>query len=110
VTAGEDQAQPLVRDRAHVILFFGAQGLESREQLRLACERALAADPVERAISRGRDDPCSRIARCAFTRPALDSRCEGVLYRILGELEVAEDADEDGDRTSPLLAEDGADV
>jgi hypothetical protein len=47
---------------------------------------------------------------CAVTRPALDSRCEGVLYRILGELEVAEDADEDGDRTSPLLAEDGADV
>jgi hypothetical protein len=38
--------------------------------------------------------------------PALDRRREGVLYGVLGELEVAEDADEDGDRMSPLLTED----
>src|SRR4029450_1266193 len=31
-------------------------------------------------------------------------------HRVLGELEVTEDADEDRDGTSPLLAEDGADV
>ena len=42
--------------------------------------------------------------------PALEGCREGVLNRVLGELEVAEDADEDRDRTSPLLAEDGPDV
>jgi hypothetical protein len=46
----------------------------------------------------------------AVTRPPLGGLRKGILHRVLGELEVAEDTDENGDRTSPLLAEDGADV
>jgi len=86
-----------------------AQFLESREQLGLACERALAPDPVDRAVAGGGDDPCTGIARRSVARPALERRCERVLYRILGELEVAEDADQDRDCASPLLAEEGFD-
>jgi hypothetical protein len=43
-------------------------------------------------------------------RPAFERGCERVLNRVLGELEVAEDADEDCDRTAPLLPEDGRNV
>jgi hypothetical protein len=42
-------------------------------------------------------------------RPALERRRERVRDRVLGELEVAEDADEDRDRTAPLLPEDALD-
>jgi hypothetical protein len=42
-------------------------------------------------------------------RPALEGDCERVLHGVLGELEVAEDADEDGDGTTPLLAEERVD-
>src|SRR5512133_154295 len=110
VAAGEDEAKAFVGDRAHAVFFLGAQALESCEQLGLACERALAADPVDRAVAGRRDDPCTGIARRALSRPALDGRREGVLHRVLGALEVTEDADENGNRTSPLLAKDGVDV
>ena len=43
-------------------------------------------------------------------RPALEGRRECVLHRVLGELEVAEDAREDADGASPFLAEDTLDL
>jgi len=38
-------------------------------------------------------------------RPALERGGEGILHRVLGELEVAEDAGEDGHRMAPFLPE-----
>ena len=108
MAAGEDERQPLVGDRAHVLVLAG-ELLEPCEQLGLAFERPLAPDPVDRPVARRRDDPGAGIARHAVHRPALERRGEGVLHSVLGEVEVAEDADEDRDRTSPLLAEDGRD-
>ena len=104
VAAGEDEREPVVGDRAHVVLL-GGQRLEPGEQLGLARERPLAPEPVDRAVARGRDDPGARVARHAVARPALERDREGVLHRVLGELEVAEDAGEDGDCTAPLLAD-----
>jgi hypothetical protein len=49
------------------------------------------------------------MARHPVTRPALECRRERILHRVLGELEVTEDADEDRDGMSPLLAEEGVD-
>ena len=72
VAAGEDEAQPLVGDRAHVVLLLGSQLLESREELGLPRERALAPDAVDRAVSRRRDDP--RATGCAACRRAATSR------------------------------------
>ena len=109
VAAGEDERQPVVGDRAHVVLL-GRQLLEACEQLGLLLEDALAPDAVDRAVARRGDDPGSGIARHAVARPALERRGEGVLHRVLGELEVAEDAGEDRDRMAPLLAEDLLDV
>ena len=59
MAAGEDEREPVVGDRAHVVLL-GRKGLEPRQQLGLAGERLLAAQPVDRTVARGRDDPRAR--------------------------------------------------
>jgi hypothetical protein len=109
VAAGEDEGQTLVRDRVHVLLL-RRHRLEPRQRLGLLPEDAVTADAVDRPVPRSRDDPGAGIPRLTFPRPSLDGGGEGVLYRILGELEVAEGADQDCDRTAPLLAEDGCNV
>ncbi len=57
VAAREEQREALVGDRAHVVVLRHGDRLEAGKQLRLARERALAADPVDRAVSRCGDDP-----------------------------------------------------
>src|SRR5262245_1595053 len=109
MAAREDEAEPVVGDRAQVFLGSGAQLFEPSEKLRLACKRALPADSVDRAVARRRNDPCAGLARNALTGPPLQCRGEGVLHRVPGKLEVAEDADENCDGTSPFLAEEGVD-
>jgi hypothetical protein len=81
------------------------QLLQAGEQLGLAGERSLTPDPVDGAVPGRRDDPRGRVARGPFPRPPVDRGGECVLNRVLGELEVTEDADEDRNRTPPLLAE-----
>jgi hypothetical protein len=117
VTAREDQAQSIVGDR-HVVVRTGA-GLD-RRQIRLdrriagqlvglVAKSPTAADPVDRPIPGGRRDPCTRICRDAAVGPDLECGDERVLDRLLGEVEVAEDADERRDRPSLLLAEQAVD-
>src|SRR6185312_4918132 len=74
------------------------------EQLRLARERLLPADAVDRRVPGRRDDPRTRVARHPVARPALGRPDEGVLHRVLGEVEVTEDAAEDRDRAGTLVA------
>ena len=69
----------------------------------------LAADPVERAVARRGDDPGRRVVRQPVARPALEGDQERVLHRLLGAIEVAEDAGEDGDRLSRLTPEQAVD-
>jgi hypothetical protein len=81
--------------------------LQLDEQLTLAGERLLAADAVDRPVSRRRDDPGARVGRQPVIVPAVERGREGVLHRILGELELAaENAGEDRDGAPPLVAED----
>jgi len=101
MTAGEDQLEPFVGNGCLLVL---RDLLSACEQLRLARERLLAADPVDRAVAGRRDDPGARVVRDAVARPALGSPDEGVLYRVLGEIEVTEDAAEDRDRAGALVA------
>ena len=104
VAAGEDQLEPFVGD--HGLLVFGVgwgQLLEPAEELRLACERSLAPDAIDRAVACGRDDPRAGIRGRAVARPPLQGRRERILYRVLGEIEVAEDAGEDGDAAGTLV-------
>src|SRR3954464_7164792 len=101
MAAGEDQLEPFVGNDS---LLVPRELLGTREQLRLAGQRLLAADPVDRRVSSRRDDPGARIARRSVARPALRRADEGVLHRVLGEVEVTEDAAEDRDRAGPLIA------
>ena len=107
VAAREDQAQPLVGNRrlvVHVLVpALRLRQLESRQQLRLALQVALAADAIDRAVAGGGDDPRAGIARDAVARPALDRGGEGVLHRVLGEVEITEDAGEDRERAPVLV-------
>ena len=106
MATGEDQAQALVGNRLG-LLELG--GIKSREQLRLAPERLLAPDPVDRAVARGRQEPGAGVRRGALARPAVESRREGLLNRVLGQVDVAEDAGEDREGAPPLLPENGLD-
>ena len=67
VAAGEDEREPLVGDRAHVVLL-GRELLEPAEELGLLLEDLLAADPVDRAVARGRDDPGARACAAVPSR------------------------------------------
>ena len=101
MAAGEDELEPLVgeRRRAHRVLLH-------REQARLRRERAIAADPVDGAVPRGRDQPGDGIGGLAVARPALGGDRERVLGGFLGEVEVAEEADQRGEDAPPVIAED----
>jgi hypothetical protein len=105
MAAREDELQALVGDRrrVHVVLH---RGLGHGEQPRLRGERALAAQPVDRAVARGGHQPGAGVVGRAGPRPALRRHREGLLDGLLGEVEVAEEADQGGEHTPPLVAED----
>ena len=80
------------------------------EELGFLPEDALAANAVDCPVAGRGDDPGARVPRQAVARPALECRGERVLHRVLGELEVSEDACEDRDGMTPLLPEDALDA
>src|SRR3954454_17045161 len=101
VAAGEDQLEPLVGNHSLLVL---RELLGPREQLRLAGQRLLAADPVDRRVPGRGHDPGARVAGSSVAWPPLRRPDEGVLHRVLGEVEVTEDAAEDRDRAGRLVA------
>ena len=115
VTAGEDEPQSIVRDVHGVLTWLRVDGSLRRfrrlapERLDLLGQPVAPAKPVDRAVPRGRRDPGPGVVRHATLRPRLDGRDEGVLDRLLGEVEVAQDADQRGDRPALLLAEQAVD-
>ena len=104
MAAGEDQFEPFVGKRS--VLHLVLHGLGHLEQARLLGERPIAAEPVDRAIAGGNRQPRARVGRWAVPRPALRSDRERLLRGFLGEIEVAEEADQAGDDTAPLVPED----
>jgi hypothetical protein len=101
VTAGEDQLEPFVGNDSLLVV---RELLGSRKQLGLLDERSLAPDPVDRAVSCRRDNPRTRVRRRAVDRPAFGGADKCVLYRVLGEVEITEDAAENGDAARTLVA------
>ena len=71
-----------------------------------ASNRARAPQRVDRLEAAGRDEPRARIRRDAVARPLLERRGERVVQRLLGEIEVAEEADERGEHAPRLGAVD----
>jgi hypothetical protein len=117
MAAREDEAEPVVGDRTHVVLRRpGANrrqlGLDLRlalEQLALLGQPAPAANPVDGAVARRRRDPRTGVVRKAARRPRLERDDEGLLDGLLGQVEVAGDTDERRDRPPRLLAEQAVD-
>jgi hypothetical protein len=70
---------------------------------------SLAAEAVDRSIAGSDRDPAARVRRQAVARPCAQGDGERLLDCVLGEVDVAEGADQGGDRSAGLLAEDPAD-
>ena len=104
MAAGEDELEPLVGDRRLVHL--GLHGFGYLQQAGLRRERAIAADAVDRAVSRRGHQPGVRVRGRPVSRPALGGDRERLLGGFLGEVEVAEEADQAGEDAAPLLTED----
>jgi hypothetical protein len=74
--------------------------------LGLGRERAIATNAVDRAVARCGYEPGARVIGRPIARPALGGDRERLLGGLLGEVEVAEEADQAGEDASPLVAED----
>ena len=86
----------------------GGLRLEPRGELdERRVEPGAPAHAVDRLEAPGRDEPRARIRGHAVARPALDGRGERVVQRLLGEVEVAEQADQRGEDAARLGAVDG---
>jgi hypothetical protein len=104
MTACEQQLESLVWECVfgHLIL----RRLAHVELARLRRERAIAANPVDRVVARRRRQPRARVTRQPVAGPALRGRRERLLGGFVGEIEVAEEADQRREDAPPLLAED----
>jgi hypothetical protein len=104
MTAGEHQLEPLI-GKCHLLCLV-LRGLAHLEQAGLGRERAIAAQAVDRSVARSGRQPGARIGGDPVARPALGRDRERFLRGFLGEIEVAEKANQRSQNTAPLLAED----
>ena len=104
VAAGEDELEPLVLD--HGLVHDVLRCLGHVEQAGLHGERAIAADAVDGPVARRGHEPGARVGGLSVAGPALGRDRERLLRGFLGEVEVAEEADQAGEDASPLVAED----
>ena len=121
MAAREDQPESVVGDGHLVVRHVraAASGLDrgkvrldgglARELVRLVPEPPAAAQSIDRPVACGRRDPGARVVRYAAGRPHLERRDERLLDGLLGEIEVAEDANERRDRPARFLAEQAVD-
>jgi hypothetical protein len=104
VTAGEDELQALVRKRRGVHRHLGT--IPGDEQAELGREGPVAADAVRRPVPGRRHQPGARVAGDAVAWPPVGGHGERLLRGFLGEVKVAEEADQGGQDAAPFLAED----
>jgi hypothetical protein len=111
VAASEDETEAIVLHESRLlrlaeVVAFGREHGDLDDEFLSA---SLAAEPVDRSIAgRGRD-PAARVGRQAVARPSAQGDGERLLDYVLGKVDVAEGADQGGDRSAGLLAEDQAD-
>jgi hypothetical protein len=103
MAAGEDELESLIGDDGlvHRVL----HRLGHREQARLLHQSAIAANPVDGAVARGAHQPGDGVLGRSVARPALGGDRERLLHGLLGEVEVAEEADQCSEDLSAVLAE-----
>ena len=113
MAAGEDEPQALVGDLVvadAVGDHLGRPGLDLARPGRLGrAPGALAAQAVDGAVARRGDDPGEGGIGDPVARPTLERGGVRVLQRVLGAVDVAEDAREDGQRPRAVVADDAGD-
>src|SRR5919109_412358 len=110
MAAGEEQPQAIVGDRAHVISLLDRQRLQlTQQQLLLLAQGRLATNAVDCPVAGGGRDPGARVVGYPLRRPALEGNDEGVLNRLLRQVEVAENPDQGRDRPPGLVPEQAVD-
>ncbi len=102
MAAREQQLQPLVGNRrlVHLVL----RRLGDVEQAQLLGVDTVAAKAVDAPVTSRGDQPGPRALRLALARPALRGDRERLLGSFLGEVEVAEEADQRSQDATPLVA------
>jgi hypothetical protein len=115
MAAGEDEAEPVVGEGARFVHGGGVgwrsdgRAVAGRGRLERAhpvVERARPAQAVDRLVARHGGQPRGRDGRDAVARPGEHGGGEGVLQRVLGQLEVAaEVADQGRERDRAVLAD-----
>jgi hypothetical protein len=112
VAAGEDQRQAVVGDGHGVVVLLAGHGpLELGGQHRRLVGEALGApQAVDRLVARRPGDPGGRLVRHAVARPALERDDEGLLDRLLGQVDVPQHASQHRDRPSRAVAEQAVDL
>ena len=114
MAAREHQAQPVVGDGAHATRAGGRvpallERRHGRQLLPFLGQALLPAQSVDRLVPGGRGDPGAGVVRDAVRRPPLERHGERFLDGLLGQVEVAQDPDEGGDRPSLFLPEHAVD-
>lgn len=109
MAAGEDEAEAVVLERLFVVRL--AVALTCVELLGDPAERRVEAGAPAQAVDRleaaGGDQLGARMVGHAVPGPALDRGRERVVHRLLGQVEIAEQADEGGQHAARLGAVDG---
>jgi len=98
MTAPEDELESLVRERR--LLHHVLRCLGSLEQAGLRRQRAIAASAIDGSVARRRHEPGAGVGGDSVARPALRGDREGLLRGLLGEVEVAEEADQGSEDVS----------
>ena len=104
VAAGEEQLEPLVGNRRliHLVL----HGLRNVEQAGLLGQGAVPSNPVDGLVAGSGHQPGPGVLRCPLARPPLRRNRERLLSSLLGPLEAAEEADQVGENSPPLVSKD----
>src|SRR6185312_1054566 len=110
MAASKDETQPVVAERLIVRILghrrnvrLGARYLALEN---IGAKDSIAADAIDRFVAARPDQPRARIGRHACRRPLLDGGREGLLPRLFGQIEIAEQADQCCKNTTRLPAED----
>src|SRR5881394_1405524 len=108
MAAGEDEAQPVVLD------LFGLGRLFRGQRLGVVLfqrrEARPAPDRIDRLEAAGRDEPRARVGGNAIAWPLLERRAERIGERLLGEIEIAQQAHQRREYAPRLGAIDGGDL
>jgi hypothetical protein len=85
--------------RVHVV---GVESMGGKMTVAAGC---FASEAVDSAVAGSRGDPATRVGRYSHLRPLLRRYRERLCNGVLGEVDVAEDADQGGEDAPVLLAE-----